>query len=245
MSKILILGATSAIAEQFSRLYAQAEHEIVLVARNASLLDEIKQDLRVRGVGKVDSICFDFSDLKGIPELISNSVEILGTIDIALIAFGTLPDQAKLYTDSMAMHAEITLNYNSVVIHLNELANHFEQNKQGCIAVLSSVAGDRGRQSNYIYGSAKGGISIFMQGLRNRLAEHGVQVLTIKPGFVDTPMTKDFAKGALWVGPDRIASDIQRAIFKKRDIIYTPWFWRWVMLIIRFIPERFFKKLKL
>jgi len=245
MSKILILGATSAIAEQFGRLYTQSEHEVLLVARNADALEEIKQDLSVRGFGEVNSLSFNFSDIDKIPKLIQQSVEILGKIDIVLIAYGTLPDQIEASQDSNAMHKEILLNYNSIVILLNELANRFEKQQSGTIAVISSVAGDRGRQSNYIYGSAKGGISIFMQGLRNRLAGNGVQVLTIKPGFVDTPMTQSFDKGLLWVGPDKIARDIKKAIDKNKDVIYTPWFWWWVMLIIRSIPEKIFKKMKL
>jgi len=245
MAKLLILGASSAIAEQFARLYAQAEHEIMLVARNQTHLDEIKQDLIVRGAGKVETITHDFKDLESAQYLIKNCTEQSSGLDIVLIAYGTLPKQTGLYKDSAAMHDEIILNYNSVLILLNELANYFEQKKQGSIAVISSVAGDRGRQSNYIYGSAKGGLSIYLQGLRNRLAQHSVQVLTVKPGFVDTPMTKDFKKGLLWVGPDKIANDIKRAIEKKRDIIFTPWFWRWIMLIIRMIPEWLFKKLKL
>ena len=245
MAKILILGATSAIAEQFSRLYALAEHEILLVARNASALEEISRDLEVRGVGKVNILSHDFTEIGKAGELVEKSYQILGEINIALIAFGTLPDQIKCSQDSAVMHMEILLNFNAIVVLLNELAMKFEQQKMGSIVVIGSVAGDRGRQSNYIYGSAKGGLSIFMQGLRNRLASDGVQVLTVKPGFVDTPMTKLFDKGLLWVGPDKIARDISRAIEKKKDVLFTPWFWWGIMLIIRLIPEKIFKKLKL
>jgi decaprenylphospho-beta-D-erythro-pentofuranosid-2-ulose 2-reductase len=120
-----------------------------------------------------------------------------------------------------------------------------KQNETGTIAVISSVAGDRGRKSNYVYGSAKGGLTIFLQGLRNALSGSGVHVLTIKPGFVDTPMTNDFTKGLLWAKPEKVAKDIKRAIDKKKNIIYTPWFWRWIMLIIRLIPESVFKKMNL
>lgn len=245
MAKILILGATSAIAEQFARLYAKSEHEILLVARNKPLLDEIGKDLTVRGIGKVSSMTHDFSELEKSRELIKDCYKTLGKIDIAFIAYGTLPDQKKISSDSNAIHQEMLLNFNSIVMALSELAIEFEKQQDGTIAVMSSVAGDRGRQSNYIYGSAKGGLSIFMQGLRNRLAKSGVQVLTVKPGFVDTPMTQSFDKGLLWVGPDKIARDIKQAISKRKDVLYTPWFWWWVMLIIRLIPERIFKKLKL
>ena len=245
MAKILILGATSAIAEQFARLYAQAENEMLLVARNPEVLDEVSRDLEVRGMGKVSSLSHDFNEIDKAQAFIKQCYGLLGTIDIVLIAFGTLPDQTAANKDTTMMHREILLNYNAIVVLLNELGLEFEKQKSGTIAVLSSVAGDRGRQSNYIYGSAKGGLSIFMQGMRNRLAGHNVQVLTIKPGFVDTPMTKSFKKGLLWVGPDKIAQDIKRAIDKRKDVLYTPWYWWWIMLIIRTIPEKIFKKLKL
>lgn len=245
MARVLILGATSAIAEQFARLCATQRDEILLIARNDNALTEIKSDLNVRGAGKVAVLGADFGALDQLPALVSSSIEILGAIDIVLIAYGTLPDQTILYNDSEALNKEVMLNFNSVIILLNELARHFEQNKKGTIAVISSVAGDRGRQSNYIYGSAKGGLSVYLQGLRNRLTPSNVHVLTVKPGFVDTPMTKDFKKGLLWVGPDKVAWDIYKAITRKRDTIYTPWFWRWIMLVIRLIPEFIFKKLKL
>jgi decaprenylphospho-beta-D-erythro-pentofuranosid-2-ulose 2-reductase len=125
------------------------------------------------------------------------------------------------------------------------LAKQLEQQGHGCIAVISSVAGDRGRQSNYVYGTAKGALSIFLQGLRNRLGKTGVQVLTIKPGFVDSPMTKDFDKGLLWVKPAMIAQGILRAIEKKKEVVYLPFFWRYIMLIIKMIPEKIFKRLTL
>ncbi|MDQ3267568.1 MAG: SDR family NAD(P)-dependent oxidoreductase, partial [Pseudomonadota bacterium] len=136
-------------------------------------------------------------------------------------------------------------NFLSVVSLLTLLANRFEEQGHGCLAVISSVAGDRGRQSNYFYGSAKGGLSVFLQGLRNRLASRGVQVLTIKPGFVDTPMTTGFKKGALWVGPNVIAAGIHRAIRRHSNEVYLPWFWWGIMTIIKAIPERIFKHLKL
>ena len=143
------------------------------------------------------------------------------------------------------MQDEINLNYLSVVSVLTGFSQVMVQQAAGTIAVISSVAGDRGRKSNYVYGSAKSGLSIFLQGLRNSLADKGVNVLTIKPGFVDTPMTTEFKKGLLWVKPDKIARDIVKAINRKKDIIYTPWFWRWIMLIIKLIPEKIFKKMNL
>jgi len=140
---------------------------------------------------------------------------------------------------------ELQTNCLSVLSLLTRLANQLEQQGHGCLAVISSVAGDRGRQSNYIYGTAKGALTIFLQGLRNRLGKTGVQVLTIKPGFVDSPMTRDFNKGLLWVKPAKIAEGILKAIDKRKEVVYLPFFWRYIMLIIRLIPEKVFKRLSL
>ena len=140
---------------------------------------------------------------------------------------------------------EFQINLVSVVSLLTLLANYFEKQGKGCIAVISSVAGDRGRQSNYIYGAAKGGLTIFLQGLRNRLSKAGVCVLTIKPGFVITPMTENFKKGFLWAQPQQVAKAIVSAIRRRKNVIYVPWFWRWIMLVIRNIPENVFKRMSL
>ena len=125
------------------------------------------------------------------------------------------------------------------------LANRFEQSRGGCIAVISSVAGDRGRQSNYVYGSAKGGLDRFLQGLRNRLYRAGVAVVTIKPGFVDTPMTAALPKNALYASPRQVARGVYRAIEARRSVVYLPWFWRPIMLLIKLLPESVFKRLRL
>ena len=140
---------------------------------------------------------------------------------------------------------EFAVNALSTISLLTYLANYFEENGQGTIAVISSVAGDRGRQSNYIYGSAKGAVTIFLQGLRNRMHKSGVHVITVKPGFVDTPMTAAFDKGFIWADPDQIAARIISAIKNKYDEVYAPWYWRVIMQVIRAIPERVFKRLNL
>ena len=133
----------------------------------------------------------------------------------------------------------------STISLLTIIANRFEANKDGTIAVISSVAGDRGRASNYVYGSAKACLNVYLQGLRHRLSGSGVNVLTVKPGFVDTPMTETFEKGPLWASPEQVAWDIRRAIARRRTVIYTPWFWRWIMLIIRLVPTPVFHRTKL
>lgn len=245
MRKVLIIGATSAIAQESAKRFAEGGDKIFLAGRSPEKLDALMADLRVRGADKVDSMALDLNDFDRHLYLITMASEVLGGLDTVLIAHGTLSDQKACEQDFQVALKEYHTNFLSVVSLLTLLANHFEAQGHGCLAVISSVAGDRGRQSNYFYGSAKGGLSVFLQGLRNRLAPSGVQVLTIKPGFVDTPMTSGFKKGALWVGPDAIATGIHRAICRRSDEVYLPWFWWGVMVIVKAIPERIFKHLKL
>jgi len=163
-----------------------------------------------------------------------------------LIAHGTLPDQQACAASAGLTLQEIQTNAISTIALLTHVANYFEQQGSGSIAVISSVAGDRGRQSNYVYGSAKAMVSTFLQGLRNRLQFSGVHVLTIKPGFVDTPMTAHITpKGKLWAQPQDIAKGIVRALNKQQDVVYLPWIWRYIMLIIQHLPEFLFKRLRL
>jgi decaprenylphospho-beta-D-erythro-pentofuranosid-2-ulose 2-reductase len=244
MTKILVIGATSTIAQQVARLLCMEGVEIHLLGRDQVKLNDIAADLQVRGA-KVSVHTVDLNDLAAHQKVINESIDILGGLDLVLLAYGTLPDQPRCEQDTELATREITTNYLSAQSLLSILANHMEAQGSGSIAVISSVAGDRGRKSNYIYGSAKAGLTVYLQGLRNRLATKNVHVLTIKPGFVDTPMTRDFKKGLLWVGPDKVARDIVRAIRKKRDVLYTPWYWQWIMLIIKLIPERIFKKMNL
>ncbi|MCB0339252.1 MAG: SDR family oxidoreductase [Bdellovibrionales bacterium] len=243
--KIIIFGATSAIAVETARLLANRGDELILVARNKDKLYSVVQDLRARASGKVDSIIADLNDLDKHASLLEKAKEILGDYDLVLIAHGTLSNQEVCEKDFKKAEDELKTNFLSAVSLLTPIANEFEKRKSGHIVVISSVAGDRGRQSNYIYGTAKGALSIFLQGLRNRLAKSDVTVTTIKPGFVDTPMTANFDKGPLFVGPDVIARGILRAIQNKSDIVYLPWFWWPIMMVIKAIPEGVFKRLKL
>jgi decaprenylphospho-beta-D-erythro-pentofuranosid-2-ulose 2-reductase len=246
LKKILIIGATSAIAEACARRFATRGDALFLVARNAEHLRVVAADLAVRGAMRAETATLDVADFSAHERVLDTAARQLGGIDIVLIAHGTLSDQAQCQTSVDALRHEFDVNAVSTMALLTLLANRLEAQRHGTLAVISSVAGDRGRQSNYAYGSAKAAVTAFLAGLRQRLAKANVDVLTIKPGFVDTPMTAGIAnKGALWAQPDAIAAGIVKAIERRRNIVYLPWFWRWIMLVIRHIPEPLFKKLKL
>ena len=242
---ILVLGATSAIAQATTRIYAARGACFYLVARDPEKLSATAADAQVRGAGKVQTRVCDLDNVHEHAGLLADVRQQLPNVDIALIAHGLLGDQAQAEQDFAVAEAVLRTNLLSVVSLATHLANVFEQQKKGTIAVISSVAGDRGRKSNYIYGTSKAGVTIFLQGLRNRLDRQGVQVLTIKPGFVATPMTAHLKKGLLFASPQTIAKGIVSAIKRRKDVVYLPWFWRPIMLIIRLVPEWKFKGLNL
>ncbi|MFA7293087.1 MAG: SDR family oxidoreductase [Rhodocyclaceae bacterium] len=245
MKRVLIIGATSAIAEAAARQWATQGASLFLVGRKAERLQAIAADLQVRGAKLATTHVMEATDMAAHEPMLAAAEQALGGIDIALIAHGTLPDQKACEASVELTLQEININGLSVIALATRLANRMEAQGSGSIAVISSVAGDRGRQSNYVYGAAKGMVTRFLQGLRNRLAKKGVQVLTIKPGFVDTPMTAAFKKGALWAQPDAVARGILAAIESGRNEVYLPGFWCLIMAIIRHIPEPIFKKLSL
>lgn len=245
MQKILIVGAASAIAEAAARQWAGRGAALFLVARNAAKLEAIAADLKVRGAAAVSTHVMDATDTAAHAAMLDAALAALGGLDVALIAHGTLPDQKACEASVELTLREIDNNGLSVIALATRLANLLEAQGRGTIAVIGSVAGDRGRQSNYVYGAAKGLVARFLEGLRNRLAKAGVQVLTVKPGFVDTPMTAAFPKGALWAQPEQVARGIVAAIDRRKDEVYLPGFWRLIMLVIRHIPERIFKRLSL
>jgi hypothetical protein len=188
----------------------------------------------------------DANDFAGHEAMLNLAESALGGLDVVLIAHGTLGDQKACEASVDTTLRELNTNGVSVVALLTRVANRFEQRRAGTIVVISSVAGDRGRQSNYVYGSAKALVTAFTSGLRQRLYPLGISVVTIKPGFVDTPMTAAFPKGALWAKPQQIATGIVSAVDRgSATVLYLPWFWRWIMLIIRSVPETVFRRLKL
>jgi decaprenylphospho-beta-D-erythro-pentofuranosid-2-ulose 2-reductase len=245
MQRILIMGATSAIAEASARIWAARGDALMLAGRNPQRLQAIAQDLRVRGASTVDSFVIDALEFTRFPALLAAAEQSLGGIDAALIAQGVLPEQAACEHSLEPLRAAFEINAFSYMALSTVLAEHFAAQKHGVIAVISSVAGDRGRQSNYVYGAAKATVTAFASGLRQKLLPQGVRVLTIKPGFVDTPMTAAFRKGIVWASPQRIARDIARAMDRGQAVLYTPWFWRPIMAVINSIPEAIFCRLRL
>jgi short-subunit dehydrogenase len=245
MKKILIVGATSAIAEDFARLRSAQGDDLFLVARNQDKLKIIVADLKIRGAGKVEGFVMDANDFDRHPGMLRAAAESLGGLDVVLIAHGSLPEQETAELDYQLTGQAFQTNFLSAVSLLTLVAAVFEKQRGGTIAVISSVAGDRGRRSNYIYGSAKGALSIYLAGLRGRLQKAGVAVVTLKLGFVDTPMTAHLKKGLLFASSRQVAKGIDGAIRKRRDVVYLPSFWFWIMAVIRLIPERIFKRLKL
>lgn len=245
MKRVLIIGATSAMAEACAKRWAAPGNRFFLVARNAVRLDQIADDLIVRGA-QAEVYRLDINHSAAHAEMLAAAKNSLGEFDIVLIAHGTLSDQSACQLSVEQTVAEIHTNGLSTVALLTLIANLMEPQRHGAIAVISSVAGDRGRPSNYVYGSAKAMLSAFCEGLRARLFKAGVHLLTIKPGFVATPMTAGLAlPKLLTASPEQVARDIDNAISKKKNILYTAWFWRWIMLVIKAIPEPIFKKLSL
>jgi len=244
-TKLLILGATSAIAYETAKCFAKDGADLFLVGRNPDRLYTLAVDLKARGAARVETQVLDLADLTCHQELMEQVLSMLGGLDMLLIAHGTLGDQRQCELSVVETLKELNNNALSVISLLTIAANYFEKRHRGCIAVISSVAGDRGRKSNYVYGTAKGALNVFLQGLRNRLSSSGVTVLTIKPGFVDTPMVAHRKKSLLFAKPEPVGQGIYHAMLKKKDIVYLPWFWRPIMLVVTSIPEAVFKRLSL
>lgn len=243
MAVTLILGSTSDIARAVAKQLAEQGHQLMLAARNPASLEADASDLRVRYGADVSTHLVDAED---IADHSSWYAALPQRPDWVIAAIGWMTEQEKAEQNWALAEKMILANYTGVLSLLHHVANEFEARGSGVIVGLSSVAGDRGRASNYYYGSAKAGFTAFLSGLRNRLATKGVQVLTVKPGFVDTKMTSGLDLPPLLTAqPEQVAKDILKGIRKKKNVVYTKWMWRFVMLIIQHIPEGIFKKLKL
>lgn len=243
--KILVLGATSGIAEATCRIWASQGARLFLVARNAEKLAAVAADLRTRGASYVDTAVADLDNTEQHPAMLAHAVNSLTGLDVAYLTHGILGDQAKAEQDFNTAAQIIYTNYMAPVSLLTWLANFCVQRHAGTLAVISSVAGDRGRKSNYLYGSSKAGLSAFLGGLRNRVDREGVTVLAIKPGPVKTAMTASMKGSEKFADADKVAQSIVKAIDKRQDTLYVPFQWQPIMFIIRNIPERIFKKLNL
>ncbi len=244
-TRILVLGATSAIAMAVTNKLISRDSRFFLVARNSIKLDAVCRDLLTRGAGSAAAYAMDLDDSTGHAKMLTVAVQALGEIDLALIAHGVLGDQEQAQVDYPTAEAILRTDFLSAVSLITWLANYFEAAHRGTLAVISSVAGDRGRKSNYVYGAAKGGLNIFLDGVRNRIDRAGVQVLTIRPGFVSTPMTAHLPQGPLFASPARVADGILKAVARRKDVVYVPGFWAVIMFVIRHIPGSIFKKLNL
>lgn len=243
MSYVLIIGAKSDIAQAAARKYAGRGYDLYLAARESAALKKFARDIHIRTQRDVKCVELDILD-PGSHDLFYTSLpeKPLGVIS----AVGYLGDQQKAQQDFSEARRIIDTNYTGLVSLLNIIGTDFEKRKSGFIVGISSVAGDRGRKSNYIYGSAKAALTAYLSGLRNRLHGAGVQVLTVKPGFVATAMTAGMdLPERLTAVPEQVAEDIFQAQSKGKNVIYTKWIWRWLMLAIRTIPEWQFKKMSI
>jgi len=240
--RVLIIGATSAIAHETAKLFAQDGADLFLVARNQEKLEAVRVDLRVRGAKRVETYVLDLNELDRHREMIESAVTAFSGLDMALIAHGTLSNQQLSEQSVEKTLEEFKTNCLSFISLLTILANYFEQQKRGVIAVISSVAGDRGRKSNYVYGAAKAAVTAFLSGLRGRLAASNVTVITIKPGTVDTPMTAHLRKGLLFASAQKVGAGIYKAMKQKKEVVYLPAYWRVIMFVVRSIPEGVFKR---
>lgn len=246
MKKIVILGATSTIAQAAERLMAADGAELLLVGRSPERLQALQADLRARGAARVLTLAADLADCSQHARLFERASAEFGGFDTVLLAYGTMLDQPACQVTPELAVREINANFTSAASLLTLCGEYFRRRGGGTLAVITSVAGDRGRRPNYVYGAAKGGLSLFVQGLRSRLHASAVRVITIKPGLVDTPMTAHLPRGPLMADPATVGRDIYRALRRSSpDVLYTPWYWKWIMLAVRAVPERWFKKVSL
>jgi decaprenylphospho-beta-D-erythro-pentofuranosid-2-ulose 2-reductase len=228
LHNVIVIGAASAIAQAISRLLAERHCRLFLVARDAGKLASVTADLTVRGA-----------------DMVASAWQQLGTVDAAIIAYGILGDQKEAERNWEEAAAILNVNFTSVASLVTHLANDFEIQGFGQLVGIGSVAGDRGRRTNYLYGAAKAGVETLLAGVRHRLAPKGIAVLLVKPGFVDTPMTAHLPRSPLFASPAYVAGKIVSAMEGGKSTIYVPFFWRPIMWIIRLLPESIFNRLSI
>jgi len=243
MKTVLLLGAGSDVAVAIAKVMTQKGHTVLLAGRDLNYLKVISSDLSIRySTAKTEVHYFDATDFESHAGFYNN---LPNKPDVTICAFGYLGEQIAAQTDFAECKKIIDSNYLGAVSILNVVANEYEKKGKGTIVGISSVAGERGRQSNYLYGSAKAGFTAYLSGLRNRMVKSNVHVMTLIPGFIKTKMLKEVTPAPLTAIPDKLASSLYTAIVKKKDVVYYLPVWRLIMFIIRSIPEGIFKKLKL
>jgi short-subunit dehydrogenase len=243
--RIVVFGATSAIAQGFLRHAAAQGDAVFLVGRDTARLLAVADDVRVRGASVVHAEAADLNDFARHAGLVEHADRVLGGLDAVLVAHGTLPNQSAIEHDFSLIEREVRTNFLSAASILTAAAELFERRRSGVLMAITSVAGDRGRRSNYVYGSSKAALSAFLSGLRGRLAPAGVAVVDVRPGFVDSPMTAHLPKNALFARPDAVGRRIYRALERREDVVYVPFLWRLIMFAVRAVPERIFKRLRI
>jgi short-subunit dehydrogenase len=242
-----VLGATSAIAEATARLYASEGAELLLAGRHGDRLATIAADLRLRGAARVETAVGDLADNRDVATAFAGFVASLGGVDHVLLVYGVLGDQKTSEREPASAETNFTVNFTSAAAWALAAANTLERQGQGSLVVLGSVAGDRGRRANFVYGAAKAGLATLVEGIAHRFAGSGPRAVIVKPGPVITPMTEGFAnrKGLTWATPESVAAIVRRAADRGGPVVYAPWFWRWIMLVIRLLPAPIFNRLDL
>lgn len=240
--RVLVVGATSDIAQETAKIYASRKGKIFLVGRDATRLDIVAKDLTARGAVAVGYSVADLNHVEECERVAKEAQAFLEHVQIAIMAQGVLGEQAVLTRDSAAMESLFRVNVLSFIALSAALKEYMKNGAS--LAMISSVAGDRGRQSNYVYGASKAALTAVASGLRQELHAQGINVVTVKPGFVATKMTAHLKQGILFASPKKVAADIVAAIDKRKCVIYTPFFWRCIMCILKSVPEKIFRKLK-
>lgn len=240
----IILGATSSMARAFARKLAAQGAGILLAGRDMKELEALAADCRLRGARLSEALSFDARKPQGNAALIDRLEREEGELNAAVFV-GSMPEQSAIDADPLLIGGVVADSFTGPADFLQRLTPLLEARGGGTVVGVGSVAGDRGRLGNYVYGAAKAGFATYLSGLRNRLTRAGGHVVTVKPGFVDTAMTWGLPGLFLVASPEAVADDILSAVRKRRNTIYTPFFWRYIMLIIRSIPEPIFKKMKI
>lgn len=243
MKKILVIGATSSVAEECAKVWSLRGDQLFLVGRNTEKLAAITKNIQSKSSSIVDCFSMDINDIHGHQVLLDNALFVLKSIDVVLIAHGTLADQGLCEKDVDLTLSELKTNALSTIALLTILANYFESKGSGTIAVISSIAGDRVRAENYVYGSSKAMVTAFTSGLRQRLYKSNIAVTTVKPGLIDSPMTTDYNKNFLWMMPTYVGKKIVKGIDSGKYVIYVPGFWRLVITVFKLIPEVIFVRI--